>query len=406
MDRDTLPRYVAERMKSGVSKAQLQEELSAVGWSEEEVALAYRSSLIAAGIPVPDRETLSPLPKKSSAVDVVVNMFSFLLLGIIAIALGTLYFQIINFWFPDTLDRTGYGGSGASASAVHYSIAALIIAFPLYVIAIRLWFRKFRESGEYVESKISSWLTYIVLFIASATLVGDLITTLFTFLQGEVSARFSLKAVTIFGIAGIIFGFYFIERKKIQYKRAIPRKVFQRIGIAVASMILIGIVLGFFTAGSPDTARMRAFDAERSSDLSSLSHCIEAYARDLGQLPLSFADLSQSSQYSYCDQFMRDPETDESYTYSVVTPERLQGSARVGEFKLCAVFALASEASYDTDALVRSDGASRLWNDHGAGLSCDTATAQLLMQGGPFPPSGAAPSPLPSDARAFPQSKP
>lgn len=366
--------YVVSRIRVGVAKAEIREELLAVGWSEEEVDAAYRDGVVALGVPVPNEGNRPTLSRKSSTADVIVNLFSFILLGIVATALGTLYFGIVEEVFPDPLSGTGYYSESAAMSSIHYSIAALLIGFPLYYAAMRIWFRKFREDEGRTESKLSKWLTYLVLLAASVTIVGDLIAVVFTFLQGEITARFFLKALTIFVIAGIIFGFYFLERRKIQYRKDIPRVVFRNLGSVVAVVVVVGIVLGFFAGGSPEMARKRSFDTKRASDLSTLSGCVESYATDLGALPTSLQDLRKSSMYSYCAGSMRDPETSAEYGYRIVTPSRMQGAARVGEFELCATFSLPSSG---TDGSAPYGDSAAIWNEHGAGRDCDTVTAQL-----------------------------
>jgi membrane protein YqaA with SNARE-associated domain len=376
MDMNFLAEYVSSRIRAGVSRAVVCEELLAVGWSEEEADAAYRAGLVACGIPVPSEGNRPTLSQKSSTVDIVINFFAFILLGIVATALGTLLFQVISKYFPDALDTMGWYTDASITSTIHYSIAALLIGFPLYYFAMRLWFRKFREDEGRVESRLSKWLTYLVLLITAVTIVGDLITVVFTLLQGEITTRFFLKALTILVIAGIIFGFYYLERRKIQYHLEIPRTTFQYFGRGVTLLVVFAIVSGFFASGSPATERNRTFDRTRVEHLSSLSDCIESYARTLGQLPTSFTTLKQSSQFSYCASYMQDPETKATYSYRVVTPSRMDGAARVGEFELCATFSLASQ---DGATGMAGYGSDPLWSEHSAGISCDTVTAQLVL---------------------------
>ncbi|MDP3957585.1 MAG: DUF5671 domain-containing protein [bacterium] len=377
MDMNFLAEYVAGRVRAGVSKAEIREELLAVGWSEEESDAAYRAGLVAGGVPVPSEGNRPTLSRKSSTVDIIINFFSFILLGIVATALGTLFFQVINKYFPDALDAMSWYTDASITSTIHYSIAALVIGFPLYYFALRIWFRKFREDEGRTESRLSKWLTYLVLLIAAVTVVGDLIAVVFTLLQGEITARFFLKALTILVIAGIIFGFYYLERRKIQYHLDIPRTIFQFFGRGVTALVAVAIVLGFIAGGSPTTERNRAFDRTRVEHLSSLSNCVENYARTFGQLPPSLADLRQSSQFSYCGSFMQDPETKAAYSYRVVTVSRTEGAVRVGEFELCATFALASQTG--TAGIPVYNGSSPIWNEHTAGKNCDTVKAQLLL---------------------------
>ncbi len=380
MDTGALATYVTERIRAGVTRAEVREELSALGWNEEESDAAYRSAIIALGAPVPTEGNRATLSRPASTVDAVINFFSFILLGIIASALGTLLFQIINLAFPDALDMYNFYGQEAATSAIHYSIAALLIGFPLYYFALRLWFRKFREDEGRVESKLSKWLTYLVLLVTAVTMVGDLITVVFTMLQGEITVRFFLKALTILVIISAIFGFYYLERRKIQYKSAIPERTFQYFGRGVAVFIVVSVVLGFFAGGSPTKQRDRTFDQTRAQNLSSLASCIEQYATNLGALPTSLVDLRQSSQYSYCTGYMQDPETTASYEYRVVTPSRVEGAGRVGAFELCANFTLSSPGvAQSTEPVIGGYGDSTIWQAHGTGRSCDIATAQLLI---------------------------
>lgn len=375
-----MSQYAADRIRTGVGKDEVKAELITVGWTEDEAEAAFRSGVIALGAPVPSEGNRPTTSKQASTVDVVINFFSFILLGIVATALGTLYFQIINVSFPDVLDATNWYVFAAATSTIHYSIAALLIGFPLYFFAMRIWFRKFREDEGRTESKLSKWLTYLVLLVAAVTIVGDLITTVYTLLQGEITARFFLKALTILGIAGAVFGFYYLERRRIQYHADIPRRVFQRFGRGVALVVFIGVILGFAVGGSPTTERNRTLDQTRSEHLSSLASCVEQYASSLGALPASLTELTRSSQYSYCESSTTDPETGMEYEYRIVTPSKAQGAGRVGEFELCANFALATDA---TAAYKGGYGQSGVWYEHGAGRSCDTVSAQLMVPANP-----------------------
>lgn len=384
MATDALADYVAGRVRAGVGRAAIREELQAVGWTEEEADAAYRTGLIAGGAPTPNERNRLTVVRKSSTVDIVINLFSFIVLGIIATALGTLFFQVINRFFPDTLDRTGFSLPGYDTGTIHYAVAALIISFPLYVLAMWLWFRAFREPARSdtrsvsggdegrTESKLSKWLTYLVLLVAAVTIVGDLIAVVFTLLQGEVTARFFLKALVILVIASGVFGFYFLERRKIQYRKDIPRTTFQSFGWGAAGLVALAIILGFVAGGSPGTERNRTFDMRRANDLNTLAGCISSYAQDLGLLPMSLADLKRSSQYAYCAGSLADPETSVPYEYRVVVPLRIQGPARVGDYELCALFALAS------DPTLGGRPGELTWEYHTAGRVCRTATTQLV----------------------------
>ena len=67
---------------------------------------------------------------------------------------------------------------------------------------------------EKLESGVRRWLTYIALLLASATVIGDLVTFLSYFLRGDLTTRFVLKVVTVFVIAGGVFWYYLLWLEK------------------------------------------------------------------------------------------------------------------------------------------------------------------------------------------------
>lgn len=371
MNTSDLATYVATQLKSGKSAEEIKQNLLLVGWSEEDAGSALVAGLVQSGIPAPER-VMSGRGRLASTVEVILSLFSFILLGIIASALAVLYYQVINNYFPDPLVG-GYGYSDASAGAINYAIAALIIAFPIYVTTMRLWFRRYREDEAKIESKLTKWLTYLVLLVAAITIVGDLVTAVFYFLQGEITARFFLKALTILVISGVVFGFYYLERKKVQYKNDIPRKTFQLFAWVVLGLVLIAIGLGFSTTGSPSTQRMRGLDNTRAQDLSTIAGCISNYAAQHKALPSTLNDLTLSTEYAYCAE-MKDPETGAPYSYHIITKEE-QKKVNEGTFELCATFSL--ETTESTLARDSYSYGTTKWAIHSKGESCDTETVTL-----------------------------
>ncbi|MEK7197891.1 MAG: DUF5671 domain-containing protein [Patescibacteria group bacterium] len=328
--------------------------------------------------------------QSSNMVEIFINFLSFLLLAIIATAVGILYFQVINKYFPDILSGTyqNYQFSSFNSSAIHYSIASLIIGFPIYLWALWFWFSAFgplrqsssprlrrvgagseasgsAESGKNPiskeESKLSKWITYIVLLIAGGTIIGDLITVLYNFLQGEFGVRFLLKAISILIIAVFIFVFYFLERKKIQYKKEISPVIFWILTALSSIIIILAIVFGFIVGGTPFEARIRKFDLERVNNLQSLSSCVSAFAYDNERLPENTNELKSNARYSYCASII-DPETKKDYEYKVVSKS---------EFELCAEFNLSTLEDFQNLGYYGG------FVKHSQGRSCEKQTVTL-----------------------------
>jgi hypothetical protein len=377
----SLVAFVVEQVRGGVNKKTIKEQLLSVGWSEEDADAAYAQALRETGIPIPEGVSSKGFTKKATTLEVVMNLFSFILLGVISFSLGRLYFEIIDKYFPDVIadnvskSHTASYASQVSTDAVHYAIAALIVAFPLFFFVIQRWFQSFRNEEGKVESKLTKWVTYLVLLVASVTIVGSLIAALFSFLQGELSLRFFFKTLTVLVISGGVFGFYFLERKKVQYQSDIAPKIFQSYGLGVLAIILIGIILGFLAAGSPQMERMRTLDEKRSSDLSSLSSCISTYASRYKELPKNLSDLTSSSLCNFSS--FIDPETQEEYEYRILSESEDLGTTRRGSYELCANFSLASDDTIQT----RRYSSTSIWYDHETGRSCDTQITTWEVRG-------------------------
>lgn len=365
--------YAAERLKEGVTPDVIKQHLVLVGWRDDEADNAIMTGLIASGVPVPPKGARSGSGKLSSTVEVVLNFFSFITLGAVAVALVTLYYQIINNYFPDPL-LVRYGGVDVSTETIHYAIAALVITFPIYAFSVQLWFKRFREDEEKTETRLTKWLTYLVLLVSAVTIVGDLVTAVFYLLQGEVTGRFFLKSLTIFVVAGSIFGFYFLERKKIQYRKHVPRKTFQSLGWGTLGLVILAIILGFVVGGSPSMSRKSGFDMQRANDLRSIAGCVANFGANQKRLPETLEELSQSGKYSYCSESMVDPESGTPYDYRVVTPSEVTAGIREGEFELCAEFAL---SSHDGVSVNTYSSPNDKWSIHGVGQGCDTEKANL-----------------------------
>ena len=122
MENTTLTTFVAKKLREGTKADELKQQLLLVGWSEEEALQAVALGLMESGVPSPER-IIGGQGRLASTVEVILNLFSFILLGGVATALMVLYYQIINHYFPDAL-AGGYGYSDVSSSTIHYAIAA------------------------------------------------------------------------------------------------------------------------------------------------------------------------------------------------------------------------------------------------------------------------------------------
>jgi len=101
-----------------------------------------------------------------------------------------------------------YETAQSARDAIRFSVASLVIAFPIFLYLSLLVSRSIKRDPSKRASKVRKWLTYMTLFVAAGVIIGDLTALVYGFLGGELSLRFALKVLTVAGIAGGIFGYY------------------------------------------------------------------------------------------------------------------------------------------------------------------------------------------------------
>lgn len=192
--------FIKECLSRGLVRADIGQALRQAGWPEDEIDNAL-GSFAEVDFPVP-----VPRPKPYfHAREAFLYLVSFISLYVAAFSLGVLVFIFIESAFPDPLSYAG----DYSAEPLATAIASVIVAFPLYLFFMWRINKAVAANPERRQSWVRRWLTYLTLVAGAGIIIGDLIFLLADFLQGELSVRFVLKALTILTIVGVISGYYF-----------------------------------------------------------------------------------------------------------------------------------------------------------------------------------------------------
>jgi hypothetical protein len=315
--------FVEKALASGIPHDSLVGVLTARGWAEKEVydALAGHYQRLT-GIEVPRRAAAAG----ASAKDAFFYLLIFATLATWTIALGCLAFTLIDRWIADPLFnayRQTYDSYTITAS-----LAALIVAFPLYLLISRTVAGEAAQHPEKLDSSVRKWLTYLALVIAACVLMGDLIAVLTHLLRGELTSRFVLKAFVVLALSGGVFFHYFSGLRRTDTAPARQSRE-RRMAALSSAIVALMLVLGFWQLGSPGRQREFRGDAQRVQQLFQLSSQIESYwSSHASQLP---PNIDQLPGNAFVDPITRVP-----YEY-----HRGQGS----QYELCATFARSSERS-------------------------------------------------------------
>ena len=120
-------------------------------------------------------------------------------------------FDLINVAFPDAASGRGYEVFGAS---MRWSVASLLIAFPIFAFVARQVARDVERNPVKRLSPVRRWLTYLTLYLAAIALICDFTTLVYNLLGGEISIRFALKVLVVAVIAGSVFGYYLHDLRR------------------------------------------------------------------------------------------------------------------------------------------------------------------------------------------------
>lgn len=199
-----LEQFVRDALARGSSRERIESVLVEAGWARDQVSSALAAyAEVEFDVPVP-----RPRPHLSAR-DAFVYLVLFTTLYISAYNFGHLLFSLINRAFPDPSDRNQMFASG-----IRWSVASILIAFPLFLVMSSRIARSLREQPVKRLSAVRRWLTYLTLFLTAVVLIGDLITLVYQVLGGSLTVRFVLKVLVVGIIAAAIFGYYLWDLRR------------------------------------------------------------------------------------------------------------------------------------------------------------------------------------------------
>jgi hypothetical protein len=349
-----LDSFVRECLGRGIPRATIRAKLREAGWASEEIEAALAEyAEVAFEIPVPRRRAYL------SARETFFYLVLFATLYTSAINAGAILFLLIERLFPDRqwAPETLLGAAARARGAT----AALVIAFPVFLLVSRTIGAMLAREPVKRGSRIRKWLTYVTLFVAAMVLVGNLIVLVTGLLSGEITMRFALKVLVVFLIAGTVFAHYAGDLRREEQATPLPARRTGPLARIAAVACLLVMATGFFAAGSPRQARLRKLDLDRIEALQQIDRGLRVYYQRRGELPESLDPLLHEPDTFVADALV-DPVTRDRYEYRVL-------DQATGRYEVCAAFQLADSTGGRGGAYIPSE----LWK-HGVGRHCFAIT--------------------------------
>ncbi|HZT13542.1 MAG TPA: DUF5671 domain-containing protein [Candidatus Baltobacteraceae bacterium] len=334
-----LTAFVRSAKAQGIADAELVALLAQHGWSERRVYSALSHYYAERVGPIPERGG-----RAENARDAFLYLLAFSTLAIWTVALVWLAQILVNRAFPNPSydEYTALSFRQAAAG----QLAALIVAYPIFLAVSRFIVLQTRRKPESLESGVRKWLTYVALVITTVILVADGVWSLKAFFLGDLTLQFTIKAAAVFAVAACVLWYYLGSMRSDSRPGGKRDAIF---AYGSAAVVLAAIVAGFSGLGAPQYNRDVAYDDRRLDDFRQIAAAVNTQYERTKKLPERLDGLRLSLNGS-----VRDPRTDRPYAY-------VRG--RGDSYRLCATF--------DTDD--RSQAHS-VWN-HPAGAYCFALSA-------------------------------
>jgi hypothetical protein len=217
------------------------------------------------------------------------------------------------------------------------SLAVLMIFFPLFLAISYFWNKYIKFDIGNADKVIKKWIIYLIIFLASLTIVIDLVTLVRYFVSGEITSRFIWKVFSVLVIA-FIAGFYYLSVLKNQDNVSYKKRNIV-VGILSSLIVLFSIVYAFSVMGSPKTQRNLRFDQKRVQDLQNLQYQVINFWQQKESLPKNLDELKNPISAVVIP---LDPDFEKGLMYEYKKIENKK-------FELCATFSLASPKGWISD---------------------------------------------------------
>lgn len=289
-----------------------------------------------------------PLTMKSKALDLFLYLGIAISLIVSVTNLLQIIFAAIDRKFIDILSAIQYVDS--TQSDVRFAIASLVVMFPIYLGLS--WYvsndiKKYLFKQDITVRKV---MIYCTLFVAVLTLIGTLVSAIYTYLGGEITIRFGLKAAAVFAVALGLFGYYYYALKRDYAKTTVVPLL---ITIVASVLVIASVVWSVSIIGTPTEMRAKKIDSTRLSDISRIQQEVFNKVQASDKLPVSLLDLDNAFQ-GY--QVPVDPITKEKYGYKILQQPvvKMNYTTNRKELTVSAIFELC--ATFDTVRKVDSRG--------------------------------------------------
>jgi hypothetical protein len=252
----------------------------------------------------------------------VLQLGSLISLYVSVVFLLVLIFGVITLSYPDA--AAGIWEAESATSSIRLGIAMVLVFFPTYLVLTRTINTLRRQDTGNTYLTLTKWLIYLSLLVGGGVLLGDLVTVIMAFLEGEITIRFILKAGAVLLIVGAACYYYLLDARG--YWLTHERASLMYAGAATL-IVCLALGLGFQNIETPEMVREQRLDERQIMDLQTMQGQVVQHFERTNELPQTLEEA-----YRDVTRIPSAPDSRTPYRY-----ERTENG-----FALCAQFANAT----------------------------------------------------------------
>ncbi|RED11786.1 DUF5671 domain-containing protein [Pontivivens insulae] len=314
-----LSQYVEGALNAGLSHSQVRAHLEAADWPADAIedALGEWAEI----------DVIPPVPR-ARAVFSVLDLFTYLAL-LVMLALTAFYMISLSLGLIEYAFDPPSASSWQSdhlASSARWALAIIVVAAPIYGLLVRWTDRDVMRNPVKRTAGVRRFAIGLTMLISAAVFVGDLVFVVYSFLQGDVTIAFLLKALVVAAVALALLA---IGREDLSAQRGRFKRPLLWAGAGATVLLIILTVLAL---GSPREVRSAQQDREAYDDLTRIAVALQCPDEGSAVLPET---LTPAALAQFCDgvrlRFAAEPDAGGAPPYAYT---------RIGEtgFTLCSEF--------------------------------------------------------------------
>lgn len=211
--------FIKQAKLKGLSDEEIILKLKHAGWSTEDIqkALESKNDLVVPKPPklITDDIQMSKSNPSFSMWDAFEHILMFVSLYLLSTSIGlTLHFYVDK-WFPGISNKSYSSDLNSwDLKLLRGYLASLIVSFPLFAYFFLKVSQRTQKYPLIRQLRARKFLIYLTLIITFLIVIGNVISIVYEFINGNVTLNFILHFIITVGISSIIFSYYIAQVKE------------------------------------------------------------------------------------------------------------------------------------------------------------------------------------------------